>query len=149
VDRIWAGKAEADALAAGKVPHKLKQWIAAHVGPAMSSKVKSLDLTLRDQCLSGSFLLDNGERCAARGFVAAKDGKVCRFELIVKGRTTGKADGSGFPSLGALLPDGEKTAAAVAFLLADPTDELAKVQPGSKDLGGGEENQQPAGHDAR
>jgi hypothetical protein len=55
--------------------------------------------------------------------------------------TTGKGDGSGFPSLGALLPEGEKTAAAVAFMLADPTDELAKVQLGSKDLGGGEEKE--------
>jgi hypothetical protein len=139
VDRVWASKVEADALAAGDIPQKLKQRIAAHVGPVMTSKVKSMDLTLRGQCLSGSFLLDNGERCAALGFVAARDGKVCRFELIVKGRTAGKADGSGFPSLGALLPDGEKATAAVAFMLADPNDELAKVQPGSKDLGGGEE----------
>jgi hypothetical protein len=29
----------------------------------------------------------------------------------------------------------------VAFMLADPNDELAKVQPSSKDLGGGEEKQ--------
>jgi hypothetical protein len=141
VDRLWASKAEAEALAAGQLPEKLKQRLAAHVGPVMSSKVKTIDLSLRDQRLSGSFLLENGERCRALGFVAIRDGKVCRFELIVKGMTTGKTDGSGFPSLGALLPDGEKTTAAVAFMLADPRDELAKVQPGSKDLGGGEEKE--------
>ncbi len=141
VDRVWAGKAEADALAAGDVPEKMKQRIAVHVGSVMSSKVKSIDVTLRKQCLSGSFLLENGERCEALGFVAARDGKVCRFELIVKGMTTGKADGSGFPSIGGLLPEGKKAAAAVAFMLADPNDELAKVQPGSKDLGGGAEKE--------
>jgi hypothetical protein len=142
VDRIWAGKAEADALAAGGVPALLKRRLAAHVGYVMGSKVKSMTLALHGERLSGSFLLENGERCAALGLVAAGGGRVRRFELIVKGRTTGKADGSGFPSLGALLPEGEKTAAAVAFLLADPGDELARVQPGSRDLGGGEEKQQ-------
>jgi hypothetical protein len=145
VDRIWAGKAEAEALVAGNVPDMMKRRLAVHVGFVMSSKVKSVDLTLREQCLSGSFLLENGERCAALGFVAARDGKVRRFDLIVKGRTTGKADGSGFPSLGGLLPEGTKAGAAVAFMLADPNDELAKVQPGSRDLGGGAEKEQGGG----
>jgi hypothetical protein len=149
VDRIWAGKAEAEALAAGDVPDKMKRRLAAHVGFVMSSEVKSVDLTLREECLSGSFLLENGERCAALGFVAAKEGKVRRFEMIVKGTTTGKADGSGFPSLGGLLPQGKKAGAAVAFMLADPNDELAKVQPGSRDLGGGEEKQQASGKPPR
>jgi hypothetical protein len=139
VDRIWAAKEEAEALAAGNVPDKMKQRLAVHVGFVMSSKVKSVDLAIREQRLSGSFLLENGERCAALGFVAAKDGKIRRLDLIVKGMTTGKADNSGFPSLGGLLPEGKKAAAAVAFMLADPKDELAKVQPGSRDLGGGEE----------
>jgi hypothetical protein len=139
VDRLWAGKVEAEALAAGKVLNKMKQRLAAHVGFIMSSKVKSVDLVLREQRLAGSFLLENDERCAALGFVAARDGKVHRFDLIIKGVTTGKADDSGFPSLGKLLPEGKKAAAAVAFMLADPNDELAKVQPGSRDLGGGEE----------
>jgi hypothetical protein len=145
VDRIWAGKAEAAALAKGDVPDMMKRRLAVHVGFVMSSKVQSVDLTLREECLSGSFLLENGERCAALGFVAAKDGKVRRFDLIVKGRTTGKTDGSGFPSLGGLLPEGTKAGAAVAFMLADPNDELAKVQPGSRDLGGGAEKEQGGG----
>jgi hypothetical protein len=142
VDRVWAGKAEARELAAGSVPDKLKQRLAIHVGFVMSGKVKSVDLTLSEQRLSGSFLLENGERCPALGFVAATDGKISRFELIVKGATDGTAGrGSGFPSIaGGLLPEGKKTAAAVAFIRADPHDELAKVQPGSdKDLGGGQE----------
>jgi hypothetical protein len=141
VDRIWAAKAEAETLTKGNFPEKLKQRIAAFVGPIMSSMVKSMDLTRREGRLTGSFLLENGERCATLGFVAVKDARVCRLDLIVTGRSTGKADHSGFPSLGALLPEGEKTTAAVAFLLADPNDELAKVEPGSKCLGGGEEKE--------
>ena len=85
VDRVWAGKDEAGALAAGKLAEKTKQRLAVHVGFVMNSKVKSVDLTLRKRRLSGSFLLANGERCPALGRVGAKDGKVSRFELIVKG----------------------------------------------------------------
>jgi hypothetical protein len=147
VDRVWAGKAEAEALADGTLPEKLKQRLAVHVSFVMHGKVKAMDLTLRGQDLSGSILLENGEQCGARGVVEIKDGKVCRFDLIVKGRTDGKATlGSGFPSAGGgLVPEGEKTTAAVAFMLADPNDELAKVQPGDgKDLGGGRE-QEPGG----
>jgi hypothetical protein len=146
VDRVWAGKPEADALAAGEFPDKLKQRLALHVGYVMDRKVKSVDVAVRDQRLSGSFLLESGERCAALGFLTLKEGKVRRFELIVKGTTDGKAgEGSGFPSIGAVLPDGKRTAAAIAFVLADRDDELAKVQPGSgKDLGGGEEKAPPA-----
>jgi hypothetical protein len=140
-DRVWAGKAEADALAAGELPAKLQQRLAAHVGFVMNSKVKSMDWALRGQRLSGTFLLENGERCDALGFVAVRDGKVRRFDLIVKGMTDGRAgEGSGFPSFGELVPKGKKIAVAVAFLLADPRDELARVQPSSgRDLGGGAE----------
>ena len=145
VDRVWAGWAEAEALAAGRFPEKMKQRVAAQVAYVMNSKVKSVDLMLRGQQLSGSLLLQNGERCDALGFVEAKDGKVRRFELIVKGTTDGKAgEGSGFLALGALLPEGKRTAVAVAFMLADPNDELARVQPGSgRDIGGGEEKVPP------
>lgn len=139
VDRAWVSKAEAAAVAAGEMPEKMKQRVAAHVGFVMSSKVKSIDLTLHEQRLSGSFLLENGERCDALGFFATKDGKVHRFDLIVKGMSPGTAaEGSGFPCIG-FVPKGKKVAAAVAFMLADPNDELAKVQPGSRDLGGGAE----------
>jgi hypothetical protein len=139
VDRLWAGKEEAAAVASGDFPEKMKQRLAAHVSYVMSSKVKSIDLTLRDERLSGSFLLENGERCEALGLIAAKDGKVSRFDLIIKGISPGTAgNGSGFPCIG-YVPQGKKVTAAVAFMLADPNDELAKVQPGSRDLGGGEE----------
>jgi hypothetical protein len=151
VDRVWAARAEADGLAAGTFPNKVKQRIAAHVSYVMNSKVKSVDVTRHGERLSGSILLENGERCAALGFVAAKGEKVSRFEIIVKGMTDGKAgEGSGFMSIGGVVPEGKKAAAAVAFLLADSNDELAKVQPGSgKDLGGGEEKKPSANTPAR
>jgi hypothetical protein len=152
VDRIWAGKAEADARAAGAVPENLKQRLAVHVGFVMSSKVKAVDLTLHEQRLTGSVLLANGDRCAALGFVEASDGKVRLFDLIVKGRTDGTAGrGSGFPSVGGgLVPQGKKVAAAVAFMLADPSDELARVQPGDgRDLRGGAEKEAGAGERRR
>jgi hypothetical protein len=141
VDRLWAGKAEAEALAAGDCPEKIKKRIAAHVAYVMNSPVRSIELTLRGENLAGSILLANGERCDALGYVVAKEGKVTRFELIVKGMTDGKAgEGSGFLALGGGAPEGKKVAAVVAFMLADATEELAKVQPGSgRDLGGGEE----------
>jgi hypothetical protein len=122
--------AEAEALAGGDAPEKMRQRLAAHVAFIMSSKVKAVDLTLREERLSGSFLLENGERRAALGLVAARDGKVRRFELIVKGRTSSES-ATGFPSPGGRLADGKKATAAVAFMLADPKDELAKVQPAS------------------
>jgi hypothetical protein len=146
VDRVWAGKAEADVLAAGDFPDRMKQRLVPHVSYVMNSKVKSIDLTLREQRASGSILMDNGERCAVLGFVAAKDGKVTRFDLMIKGMTDGKAGaGSGFPSIGGFVPDGRKVPAVVAFMLADPNDDLARVQPSSgKDLGGGAEKQPPS-----
>ena len=141
VDRLWASKGEADELAAGKLTDRLKHRLAAHVGDVFMSKVASVDVTLRDQRLSGSVLLENGERCAALGRVVAEDGKIQRFDLLIKGMVvgTGKKDNGGFPSIG-LLPVGKKRPAVLAFQLADPRDELAKVLPGSgKDLGGGAE----------
>lgn len=146
VDRVWAAKAEADELAAGNFPEKLKQRIAVHVAYAMSSKTKSTNLSLSGQRIAGTLVLENGERCDALGFIDVEHGKVTRFELIVKGMTDGTADqGSGFPSIGGgFVPEGRKIAAAVAFMLADPSDELSKVQPGSgKDLGGGKEEEPP------
>jgi hypothetical protein len=141
VDRIWAGKEEATALGRGELPDKLKQRLARHVARVMSfqDEVKSIDLTLRDHRLSGSFLLKNGERCQALGFVDTKDGKVSRFELVVKGMGTGGiSEFHGFSTL-AVIPGGKKAPVALAFVLANPNDELAQVQPGSSnDLGGGE-----------
>jgi hypothetical protein len=139
VDRIWASKEEAVALIRGEFPQKLKQRLRPHIDIVMASKVKSGDLTRQDQQVSGSFLLENGERCDLLGFVEAREGKVGRFELLVKGMGTGaNYEFSGQSSLG-MIPPGKKGPVVLAFMLADANDELAKVQPSSRDLGGGEE----------
>ena len=136
VDRVWGGKDEAAALARGDFPEMTKKRLARQVSYFMGSPVKSVDLTLRDQRLSGSFLLENGERCDLRGFVAAKDGKLNRFELIVKGMACGKyGDSLGAGALTAVPPK-KKVPVGLAFMLADPKDELSKVMPlAARDLG--------------
>jgi hypothetical protein len=141
VDRIWAGKAEAAALAGGEFPDKLKQRLAVHVGFAMGSAVQSFDLRLRAGRLTGSALLKNGERCGLLGFVEAKDGKVVRFELVVKGVNASGPSGDGMASGPlAVIPKDSKVEVGLAFMLVDPNDELARVRPlASRDLRGGEE----------
>jgi hypothetical protein len=140
VDRVWAGTEEAAALVRGEFPDKLKLRFAAHVAHAMGSAVKSFELSRRDQRLSGSVLLANGEQCGVLGFVEAQDGKLTRFELIIKGTNAGGVYNDGM-AVGPLTvkPKG-KVEVALAFMRVDPTDELAKVRPlAHRDLRGGEE----------
>jgi hypothetical protein len=140
VDRVWAGKAEAAALARGKVPDKLKQRLAVHVAYVMGSKVKSFDLRLCDQRLSGSVLLASGERCGLLGAVEARDGKLSRFELIVKGRNVADVHNDGMAAGPLTVKPKGKIELGLAFMRVDPKDELARVRPlASRDYGGGED----------
>jgi hypothetical protein len=140
VDRIWAGKAEAVALAHGKLPDKLKQRLAVHVAYVMGSAVKSFDLWLHDQRLSGSVLLVSGERCGLLGFVEAQEGKLTRFELIIKGRNVGDVHKDGMAAGPLTVKPKGKIEVGLAFMRIYPKDELARVRPlASRDCGGGEE----------
>jgi hypothetical protein len=132
VDRVWARKDEADALAAGTFPEKLKQRLALHVayGMGAKSKVKAVDLTLRAGRLTGSFMLQDGERADVLGFIESKDGKVRRFEVIVKGIGAGGCPCGGLGPLH-VLPKGKKAPVAIAFMLADPQTNLGRVPPHS------------------
>jgi len=132
IDRVWARKDEADALAAGTFPEKLKQRLALHVAYGMGgkSKVKAVDLTLRAGRLTGSFLLEDGERADVLGFIESKDGKIRRFEVIVKGIGTGGCPCGGLGPLH-VLPKGKKAPVAIAFMLADPQTNLGRVPPHS------------------
>jgi hypothetical protein len=141
VDRVWAGKAEAAALVNGEFPEKLKQRLAMHVAFAMDSAVQSFDVKRSGRRLSGSIRLKNGERCGLRGFVEARDGKLSRFELIVKGMNVSGEHRTGM-AVGALMvkPKDKKVEVGLAFMLVDPNDELARVRPlASRACGGGEE----------
>jgi hypothetical protein len=140
VDRVWAGKAEAAALARGEVPDKFKQRLAAHVAYVMGSKVKSFDLRFRARQFSGSVVLASGERCGLLGFVEAKDGKLLRFELIIKGRNVSDAHNDGMAAGPLTVKPKGKIDVGLAFMRVDPKDELARVRPlASRDCGGGEE----------
>jgi hypothetical protein len=101
--------------------------------------VKSVDLRSRHQRHCGSIALQNGEGRNLLGFAEAKDGKVCRFNLIVKGINLCDATSHALTPLG-LVPMGKKVRVGLAFMLADPKDELAKFQPrATRDCGGGGE----------
>jgi hypothetical protein len=140
VDRVWAGAAEAEALARGEVLDKFKQRLAKHVAYVMGSAVKSFDLSLRDRRLSGSVVLANGERCGLLGFVEAQDGKLSRFELIIKGTNASDVHNDGMAAGPLTVKPKGKIMVALAFMRVDPKDELAKVRPlASRDCGGGEE----------
>jgi hypothetical protein len=140
VDRVWAGKVEAAALARGEVPDKLKQRLTVHVAYVMGSAVKSFDVRLREQRLSGSVLLASGEQCGLLGFVEAQDGKLSRFELIIKGRNVGDVHNDGMAAGPLTVKPKGRIEVALAFMRVDPKDELARVRPlASRDCGGGEE----------
>jgi len=140
VDRIWAGKAEAAALARGDFPDKLKERLAIHVAYVMGSAVKLFDLRIRDRRLSGSILLRNGESCDLLGLVEAADGKLSRFELIIKGVNAGPLNTDSMAAGPLTVKPKGKVDVGLAFMRVDPKDELARVRPlAARDLRGGEE----------
>jgi hypothetical protein len=128
VDRLWARKDEAEALARGEFPDSLKKRILPHVDYAVAGKVKSLKLSLKDGRLTGSFRTDVGDEGELLGFVQAKGGRVTRFDLLVTGSAEQVID-CGFSASLTVIPKGKKVPVAILFTLADPADELARVVP--------------------
>jgi hypothetical protein len=131
LEHLWARKDEADALVKGEFTDKLKQRLALHIayGLGEARKVKATDLSLHDGRVTGSFLMENGERADVLGFVKTKDGKISQFEMIVKGIAIG-----GYNLCGGLGPltcvaKGQKAPVAIAFMLTDPNDVLSRVPP--------------------
>jgi hypothetical protein len=106
----------------------------------MGSAVKSFDMSLRDRRLSGLVVLANSERCGLLGFVEAQDGKLSRFEVIIKGTNASDVHNDGMAAGPLTVKPKGKIEVALAFMRVDPKDELAKVRPlASRDCGGGEE----------
>src|SRR5262249_24303939 len=87
VDRLWVRKDEAVALAPGRVPGSLRGRSLGYPGaPVFGKEVKDLDLMFRDGHDSGSFRAAGaGEAGALRGVVEARDGKVTRLDLLLRG----------------------------------------------------------------
>jgi hypothetical protein len=132
VDHIWARKAEADALIDGQFPEKLQQRLALHVAYGMNepSKVKKIDLTYRDGRVSGSFQFADGERAHALGFAEARDGKISRFDVIVKATGRGRHACGGVGPLH-VLAEGKTAPVAIGFMLVDPESYMGRVPPHS------------------
>ena len=128
VDRLWVRKDEAEALAKGAFPDSLRKRMASYLQYVVPGKLKTDGMKLAEGRLSGDLLSDTGERADTLGFVEAKDGKVTRFDLVIKG--LGKNCGAhGFEGPLALLPKDTTAPVALGFELADPREELSRTLP--------------------
>lgn len=135
-DHLWLRKDEAETLLRGVLPESLQRRIARfHLidntrgEPPMwrEDEVKKLEMTLRDGKLAGTVHLetksgDRGYQADLLGLVEAKDGKVVRFDLVVKGQFWGE----GTFTRGA--PKG-RFPLAVAFSLSDGKEAADRVPP--------------------
>ena len=135
-DNLWATAEEHKTLVAGELPESLAQRIARfHLvdntrgEPPMweQAEVKSLELSLADGKVSGTFHLETAD--GKRGFqgdiagvVETRNNQVTRFDLVVRGQFWGEGPFTGGAPKG-------KFPLAVAFTLADGADEADKVRP--------------------
>ena len=129
-DRLWVRKDEAEALAGGSFPESLKaRMVRYHIQYVMSKDVKGLDLSLRGGRIEGAFPVgDAGSQAECLGFVEAKEGKVSRFELLIRGWGR-RVEDHGFSACLSVIPKGALAPTALFFELADPRDGLAGVIP--------------------
>jgi hypothetical protein len=128
VDRLWVRMDEADALAGGEFPESLQKRLWPHVSYIVAGDVKSMELTVTGGRLAGSFRTTGDGRGDLLGYVETKDGRVTRFDLLVKGMGEQLID-CGFSASLHVIPKGRKLPVAMLFTLADPADELARVVP--------------------
>lgn len=103
-DHLWLRKDEAEALVRGELPQSVQvRWARFHLvdntrgEPPFwrADELRTLEWTLKEGRLAGSVHLetksgDRGYRAQVLGFVAAKDGKVTRFDVVAKGQFWGE-----------------------------------------------------------
>jgi hypothetical protein len=128
VDRLWVRRDEAEALARGEFPESLKRRLMPHIDYVVAGDVAKLELTASNDRLRGSFRTSAGDDGDLAGFVETSDGRVTRFDLLVKGLAEQLID-CGFSASLHVIPKGKKLPVAVLFTLADPADELSRVVP--------------------
>jgi hypothetical protein len=128
IDRLWVRKDESEALARGEFPDSLRKRLLPHVNYVVAGDVKTMDLGVSKGRVTGSFRTSAGDRGDLLGFVESRDGRVTRFDLLVKGQAEQLID-CGFSASLHVIPKGSKLPVAVLFTLADPADELARVVP--------------------
>lgn len=130
VDRLWVRKDEADALTKGAFPDSLRKRMAPHfLKFVVPGKLKTDGIKLESGRLLGALLSETGDRADALGFVEAKDGKVTRFDLVIKGLGMHSGGDQGWLAGLALVPKRVKTPMALGFMLADPADDLSRTLP--------------------
>ena len=128
VDRLWVRKDEAEALAKGAFPDSLRNRMVSYLHYVVPGKLKTDGMKLVEGRLSGDLQSEKGERADSLGFVEAKDGKVTRFDLVIKG--LGKnCNAHGFEGALTLLPKDSTAPVALSFMLADPREELSHTLP--------------------
>ena len=127
-DRLWVRKDEAEALAKGELPASLRKRMAIHLRYILPGKLKTDGMKLEGGRLSGALLSDSGERADTLGFIESKDGKVTRFELVIKG-LGGNCGEHGFEGALTAVPKGVNVPVALGFILANPNDELSRTLP--------------------
>jgi hypothetical protein len=135
-EHMWLRQDEVEALARGELPDSVKKRIVRYhlVDNTRGTptgwtedEIKKLQITLEKGRLQGSVQLetkkgDRGYQADLLGFIEAKDGKVTRFDMVAYGQFWG--EGAHTPN----APKG-KFPMAVAFKLADPSDNLYKLVP--------------------
>jgi hypothetical protein len=128
MDRLWIRKDEAEALARGQIAPSLKKRIWPHISYAVAGDVKTLEMTVAEGRLTGSFRSDTGDNGQLLGFVEATDGRITRFDLLAKGVGEQVID-CGFSASLTVVPKGKKVPVAVLFTLLDPSEYLAQIVP--------------------
>ena len=135
-DHLWVWKEEHEALARGIVPDSLKRRIArCHLDDSTvgsfpgwkRQEVKKVELPLRNGRLTGSVLVETADRkrgydAEVLGFVETREGKVTRFDMVVKGQFWGDtAETRGAPN--------GRHPLAIAFSLVTGLEETDKIPP--------------------
>lgn len=128
VDRLWVRADEAKELAEGGLPDSLRRRMAPHLKMVLPGGASSDGVTLKDGLLSGGYTSKQGDRAAALGYVESREGKVTRFDLIVKGFAV-RATDHGFSAAWTVVPVNEKVPAALCFTLADPSADITQTPP--------------------
>ena len=135
-DHLWVWKDEHEALVRGVLPEGLMRRIArchlddSSVGGFVGwqpREIKKAEIRFGEGRLSGSILLETGDGkrgydAKLLGFVEAKEGKITRFDVVVKGLHWGSTDNT----RGA--PDG-KHPLAIAFSLCPGMEEADQIPP--------------------
>lgn len=137
-DHLWLSSEEIVALANGRFPDSMKKRMPVLLndntrgepGRWRASEIKRLDVNLDDGRITGRVHFQNasgdrGFKAQLLGFVAAKDGVLTRFDIVVSGNYWGE---------GRYTRNGPKGTFhfAVAFRLSDGTEPYDTPPPGAR-----------------